>query len=519
MNKYNKNMFGSGLRPAEQMIEQYNMLEECSHIVIGLSGGADSVCLLLVLMDYIQKNKLQILLHAIHVHHGIRKESADRDRLFCEELCAKYEIAFDWVQVDIPRLARESGQTEEEAGRNARYEIFRKKAEKLGRARIAVAHHMNDQAETIIMNLLRGSSLRGMCGILPVRGAVIRPLLGTTRQEIEAFLLGCGQTYVTDESNYNTMYTRNRIRQEVIPYLEEKINPQVVRRIAEMADSVQEAEEFIQNRAREAYQDCVTEFDENGMQQLVQCLDIAVKQGGIMIDAKKFSQLDRIIGKKVVCMALTALSGAEKDIYRTNIEDVCALFEQQVNKSRSLPYRLSARRTYDGVFIGRGQALQQMEYEQEQFEEEQNLKREFSIDIAGLADSMEIGVPIRVPIEHMIYMGKDGMVFISNIVLELQENVDFSENNDYTKVFDYDKMKGNLVFRFRRDGDRMTVTSDGQTRKLKKEFIDRKIARESRDLILLLAADHMVYWAVGVRRSEDCLVEPTTKRILRVTFE
>lgn len=498
MTKYNNENVCRLLNEAvEQIIEKYNMLNQCNNLIVGLSGGADSVCLLLVMKEYIEKKNLNIKLHAVHVNHGIRGEEADKDQKFSQMLCQQLGVEFSCESVDIPRLATENKQTEEEAGRNARYAIFERKAQELNCAKIAVAHHMNDQAETVIMNMLRGSSLRGMCGILPVRGRIIRPLLNVTRENIEEYLKVRGQGYVTDQTNMDDEYTRNKIRNRVIPFLEENVTLQAVSKVCEMADAIQEAQEYIQLKVDEAYEQCVKAVRQNENE----------PADSLMILSKEFVQLPQVIGNGVIHKALVTMAGAAKDIYKTNVEDVYELFKQQVNKKKSLPYKLLAVKSYDGVIIGHADL------------EAEAQKKDFQIDIGSLVDTLEPGVRVRIPLEHMIYMEQEGMVFISNIVLEIQESVDFSSNNDYTKVFDYDKMKDNLVFRFRKAADRMVVTSDGQTRKLKKELIDRKIPKENREQIMLLAADSEVYWAVGVRRSEACLIDSATKSILRVTFE
>ncbi|MDO5402044.1 MAG: tRNA lysidine(34) synthetase TilS [Eubacteriales bacterium] len=498
MTKYNNGNAHRRLEDAVgQIIEKYNMLEQCNNLIVGLSGGADSVCLLLVMKEYIEKKNLNIKLHAIHVNHGIRGEEADEDQKFSQRLCAQLGVDFSCERVDIPRLAEESRQTEEEAGRNARYAIFERKAQELFNAKVAVAHHMNDQAETVIMNMLRGSSLKGMCGILPVRGRIIRPLLNVTRENIEEYLRELGQPYVIDQTNMDNEYTRNKIRSMVIPFLEKNVTPHAVDKVCEMAGSIQEVEEYIEFEVAEAYDKCVRTIRHNENE----------PEDILLLAADEFLQLPPVIGKGVIHKALVKMAGAAKDIYKTNIEDVYELFNQQVDKKKSLPYKLSARRDYDGVTIGHAK------YDSNEQE------KEFQIDITSLADTLEPGVQVRLPLEQMIYMAGEGAVYISNIVLELQESVDFSLNNDYTKVFDYDRMKDNLVFRFRRAADRMVVTADGQTRKLKKEFIDRKIPKELRKQVMLLAAGSEVYWAVGVRRSEACLIDSATKSILRVTFE
>ena len=234
-------------------IEQNNMLTDCERVVVGLSGGADSVCLLMVLKGYIERRRLQTELCAVHVNHGIRQEAGD-DEEFARALCERMGVEFMAYHIDAAGLAKQLGMSVEEAGRKERYRIFNE-ACKGRNARIAVAHHMNDQAETVLMNLSRGTSLKGIGGIRPVRDNIIRPLLSVTRAEVEEVLKGLNQPYVTDATNLCNDYTRNSLRNVVIPYMTEKVNAHTVENIADAAEELQKNFDFIEaeaNKAREA---------------------------------------------------------------------------------------------------------------------------------------------------------------------------------------------------------------------------------------------------------------------------
>lgn len=219
-------------------IEQNNMLTDCERVVVGLSGGADSVCLLMVLKGYIERKHLQTELCAVHVNHGIRQEAGD-DEEFARALCERMGVEFMAYHIDAAGLAKQLGISVEEAGRKERYRIFNEACKECN-ARIAVAHHMNDQAETVLMNLSRGTSLKGIGGIRPVRDNIIRPLLSVTRAEVEEVLKGFNQPYVIDATNLCNDYTRNSLRNVVIPYMTDNINSHTVENIASAASELQQ---------------------------------------------------------------------------------------------------------------------------------------------------------------------------------------------------------------------------------------------------------------------------------------
>ena len=219
------------------------------------SGGADSTALLLCL--YQLREQLGIDLRAVHVHHGIRGEEADRDADFCRQLCEKYGIPFQTVYVDVPAYAREQRLSLETAARKLRYEALRQAAPE---GEIATAHHAGDNAETVLFHLLRGSGMKGLRGILPRSGRIIRPLLQAEKNDILHFLRACGETYVEDSSNFLPDSSRNRLRSELMPLLLRE-NPAVLKAIARTAEILTEDEAYLSGEAEKAYRDC---FDPAG---------------------------------------------------------------------------------------------------------------------------------------------------------------------------------------------------------------------------------------------------------------
>ena len=229
-------------------IRKYNMIEKGDVIVVGFSGGADSVCLLHFLS--IVKDDYDIVLKAVHVNHNIRGEEAERDENFAREFCQKLGVEVISFSVDVPSLAEERGFSEEECGREVRYDCFRKvKCNK-----IAVAHTLSDSAETLIFNLTRGTGIKGLCGINPVRDNIIRPLIYCSRQDIENYCKKHSLSYVTDSTNLSNDYTRNKIRNEVIPVLK-SINPSFEKSISRLINNAENENAFMEQTARKLMSD------------------------------------------------------------------------------------------------------------------------------------------------------------------------------------------------------------------------------------------------------------------------
>ena len=196
------------------------MLQPGDRVVAGVSGGADSVCLLFLLLEWRREFPLDIAV--VHVNHGIRPEAGE-DARYVEKLCGEHRIPFFLTEADVRQRSILEKCSEEEAGRRTRYEAFDKAAEEWGATKIAVAHNSNDRSETQLFHLFRGSGIRGLASILPVRGRIIRPILCLERWEIEDFLTQQGIFYCKDATNDEDDYTRNRIRHHILPYAEQNI--------------------------------------------------------------------------------------------------------------------------------------------------------------------------------------------------------------------------------------------------------------------------------------------------------
>lgn len=215
-----------------QAIEKYRMLQANDGILIGFSGGADSVCLLHFLT--ILREKLNLRLFAVHIHHGLRGNEADADAEFCAELCQKLDVEYEIVYADVADLSKKGKISIEATGRKIRYDTFRKIADRKGLQGIAVGHHQNDVAETVLLQVLRGTG--SIKGILPVNNGIIRPLLDVSRKQIEEYCNVNLLPFRVDLTNTESKFARNKIRLEYLPKLSEDFNPQIVKTLAKLAE-------------------------------------------------------------------------------------------------------------------------------------------------------------------------------------------------------------------------------------------------------------------------------------------
>ena len=319
-------------------IQEKGLIRKNDSVLAGVSGGVDSVCLLLLLERL--RGMMDLTVTVLHIEHGIRGKESMEDAGWVEGLCGSLLIPCRIFHADIPKLAAAKGLGAEEAARIYRYEIFEQCAreeEAAGRnCRIAVAHNGDDQAETVLLNLCRGSGLRGLGGMRELRGRVIRPLLSYSRTQIETYVRERGYSWREDRTNLSDDYTRNRIRHKVLPMLAQTVNARSAAHIREAAALVREADDYICRQANEAARRCMR-----------------TETGRVTIDVTAFRQEERLLREMVVRQALRSLKGGEglKDFGRGHIEDVIALAEKGSGKRLDLPGRVKAVREKKRLFL------------------------------------------------------------------------------------------------------------------------------------------------------------------------
>lgn len=316
------------------------MLKSGDSVAVGVSGGADSVCLLFLLNEI--KKEISLDLKVIHVHHGIR-ETADRDAEYVEKLAGNLGLDITIVREDVPALAKHRGLTEEEAGRKVRYEAF----EKAGTDRIAVAHNMSDNAETMLFNLIRGTGIKGISGIAPVRGKVIRPLLEVSRDEIEEYLKDNGIAWMEDETNSVDEYTRNIIRHRIIPEAL-AISPGSIERMSDTAKRLRRIDDFVTAYAKEV-SSRIVKTNEAGSLYIIKADDLTKEHIAVR--------------EAILYDILFTLSPHARDITSKHIDIVMQLAERDGNRKVSLPFGITAARSYDDITIGTCDAPDSIENE------------------------------------------------------------------------------------------------------------------------------------------------------------
>lgn len=443
---YNGDMSEQMIQKVSRYIRQHGLVKQGDQITAGVSGGADSVCLLLCLAALAKGESFS--LRAVHIHHGLRGEEADQDQAFVEELCRRLLVPCSCFAVDVAALAKRERRSLEEAGRKARYEILRREA---GAGKVAVAHHQGDQAETILWNLLRGSGIRGAGGMAPESGGIIRPLLTCTRPEIEAFLREQGQEWREDATNRADCYTRNRIRLYLLPLMEQEINCRSQEHLAVFGEQARELDQLL---------------EELSAPFLTQC----VKQDGRLgLPAALLARQPAALGKRILSKAWERAAGSRRDVGALHWNGLWELLTKPVGTCLDLPGGLRAERDYRYLWLG--------------------------------APRPERESPVLPAVSFQVLSRKD-----------------FSKNqeNQCTKCFDYDKICSNVVLRFRREGDYLSLAGGGH-KSLKKYMIEKKIPASERGRIPVLADGSHILWVVGYRTSAACQVTESTRRVLRVT--
>lgn len=449
-------------------INEYSMLKKGDSVIVGLSGGADSCALLLVLCRL--KEKFDLKITAVHINHCLRGEEADGDEAFAKALCQRLCVAFISERHNIEKIAAEKGIGSEEAGREVRYAVFERIKKEIGAEKIAVAHNLNDRAETVIMRLARGSGMKGIVGINPVRGDIIRPLIDCERSEIEEFCDKNGIMFKTDSTNGERIYTRNRVRLDVLPLLCSEVNSNAAKNIVKAAKTAEEENSFLEEEAGKAFEGCLINTFEKNI---------------VYLDICNLKKCHSAIIKRVILKALVCVSGAEKDIYSKNVEDVYSLIFKGTGKSVSLPYGLKAEIVYDRLKIGEKKA----------------------------EDKKEISYNLK--LGEVCFIKETGK---NVLISEKEEKILSKSGNLCTKSFNYDTIKGSLTLRNRKSGDFLTLAQGGR-KKLKDFFIDEKIPREKRDNILFVSSGSEVIWIPEMWVSKTHLAKKTENVIYIYIWE
>ena len=308
-----------------QTIKKYNLIQNNDKIILAVSGGPDSIamlnCLFNLKIKLEEKENLRFQIYVAHVNHMIREE-AKSDETYVQELCDKLNIPFFSKSIDVKKIAHNNKMGIEETGRMERYNFFDEIMQELSGNKIAIAHNKNDKIETIIMHLLRGTGLNGLIGLEPIKNnKYIRPLLECSRQEIEEYCEKNNLNPKIDKTNFDNTYTRNKIRNIVIPYVKQEFNPNIIETLDRLSDLVKEEELYITKQVEKIYREiCISE-----------------SKSKIILSLKQFNYQDKVIKSKILLYTITKIFGDSKGIEKIHIEDLIKLCSNNIGNKYLMP--------------------------------------------------------------------------------------------------------------------------------------------------------------------------------------
>jgi tRNA(Ile)-lysidine synthase len=441
-------------------INKYQMISKGDKVLVGFSGGPDSIALLYSLNA--QRDILGVKLYALHINHQLRAQAADADERFTQVFCKAIGIKIKSVKVNVKDFALKNKMSIEEGARVIRYEYLEHEAKKLGCNKIALGHNANDNTETVILNLVRGAGLGGLSGIPPVRDTIIRPLIETNRKEITNYLEQRKLKYCQDLTNIELGYRRNYIRHKIIPLLE-KINPNLVKTVLRTSQIIRDTNHGILKMCEQAKKDIL----------------VKVTKGSIVLDIKKLFAYNLLIRREIIKQMLPKMEFEQ-------IESVLMLTKKSSGLKLELSKNWNAWKEYNKLFIA------------------QKGKKETKL--TSKAWKMNIGKTTLIP-EIDLEMIARNKRFKS---LKVQRF-----NNSNCVLFDKSQVSLPLSIRTRKSGDRF-IPFNGKEKKLKDIFIDDKIPSRVRDRLPLLCDENNILWIIGSRRSNIGLISDKTKEILEV---
>lgn len=455
-------------------IARHKMVKEGQRVIVGVSGGPDSVVLLHIL--HCLEKRLGISLYAAHLNHMFRGEEAKGDALFVQAICSHWGIPCISAEKDVPAYARDKGLSSQVAARELRYQFFCDVLQKTAGHKIALAHHANDQAESVLMNIFRGSGLRGLAGITPIRDNLyIRPLLKIRRAEIEQYCQQQGLSYRIDSSNLKTKYRRNKLRHHLIPLLEKEYAPGLVGILSRMADQVREEDEFLEGLADEMYQKVLLRRDGSAL----------------VLDRKKLMNQSTVLLRRIIRIAYQQLNGTKQGIAFEHVDNLINHLKRGgAEKIIEMPTGIKVRLALDRVDFSKNMI------------EAQPAKGSYSLALPGNVTIGDINISTR-------------------IITKAEMPLTPQELPSHMAAIDYHRVAQPLEVRFRQEGDVFIPFGLGKKVKLKKFMIDRKIPKHLRDKIPLLVEKNSqrIIWVAGIRLADHVGLTSLTQKVILLSLE
>jgi len=444
-------------------IAAHNMIAARDTVLVAISGGADSTALLHALVELRKGRRFRV--RACHVHHGLRGDEADEDAKHAAALALSLKVPFSQHRANVRAFARDQGMSVEAAARAVRYQLLEREASSLRASRIATGHTADDQAETVLLNLLRGSGPAGLAGIPPVRGRVIRPLLDVTRAEVEAYCTAHDLQYRLDRSNLDTTFRRNRIRHEILPALRE-VQPRVDACLGRLADILRAENEYMVQQTADVLR-------EVGAQ----------RPGEVGVACAPFGLLPKALQRRVLRAAIAKLKGDELDI---ELERVDALVDLAASGRTGavieLPGKVRAERTYGEVVLSLVSPPKMA------------VGREWRLSVPGEVAASELGMELTAA----------------------RSRARRAPASPMSALLDAKNITAPLTVRTRRRGDRFTPLGMRRAVKLQDFFVNAKVPRAERSRIALVLSGDEIVWVVGYRISDRYKVRDATRRTVRL---
>lgn len=457
------------LRKARETLEKYNMAPPGSSILVAVSGGADSVALLHVLAEL--RGQLRFDISVAHLNHSLRGADSDEDAQFVVRLAAELGIECDVERADVREMAARERRSLEDAGREARRRFLLRAASRRGCGAVATGHHADDQAETVLLRLLRGAGVRGLSGIEPSSpDGFVRPLIECRRRELRLYLDYRGIPYREDSSNLDISYPRNRIRHELIPILQREFNPSIVLALGRTAGAMAQAEGLLSALAERAVRELIME-----------------SAGGTMyLDSEGIRAYDKITWRYVFQRAYRTLAGDSQALSHAHLEALVDLVEKRpTGTSLHLPGGIRARRGYGTVQIYRDAPRRESAFAEQE------------VLLPGLTSLPGFGGELETEILDRSALPSD-----------------LRSTDPMVEFFDVREIHPPLKVRSRMPGDRILLFGSGRTRKLKDLLIDMKVPSQSRDRLPIVADGRGILWVAGVRRSDRARITASTTRAM-----
>ncbi len=452
------------LERVRRYIVKHRMLSGGEKVIVGLSGGPDSVFLLHVLNELSREFKLSLI--AMYVDHGLRPEEVPAELEFCKKLSEDISVPFYSERVDVKGLAEREGLSIQEAGRLLRYDAFERRALIEKADRIATGHHMNDQAETLLINLIRGTGRRGLSGIPPVRGKFIRPLLCLKKDDILGYLNAKKITFIEDTSNKTDKYLRNKIRKRLLPLLEE-FNPSIVETLSGTSDTLRLEEEYLNIKTTKFLMRIISRKADDELELFLSPLE----------------NIEDVILKRALRWVIGETRGL-RGIGRVHIDDIVDLIRKGDSGDRIyLPDNYRVIKGYSTLVITARKPLRLGQY---------------SLEPPGEVVLKEAGLVLKAEFVD----GREGEI---------------SPDGKLVAVFDPESLTFPLRIRPRMDGDSFHPFGMRGEKKLQDFFVDEKIPRDERDRVPLVVSGDEIIWVVGYRTDERYRVGDFKKKLLKLT--